>query len=88
MIIRRCCWNNCGEDGLSIYEGRLTYFCSNDACNGNISDQYLTQGGKQPIEGSGDEQTTIQLPSISSTTTIQLPSISSSTGNYFYTIYQ
>jgi hypothetical protein len=47
MIIRRCCWNNCGEDGLSIYEGRLTYFCSEDICNGDTSDQYLIQGGNR-----------------------------------------
>ncbi|CAF3670061.1 unnamed protein product [Rotaria sp. Silwood1] len=41
-IIRRCCTNDCGQDGLGTYEGRdPTYFCSQDLCNGAIADGLL-----------------------------------------------
>ncbi|CAF3657761.1 unnamed protein product [Rotaria sp. Silwood1] len=41
-IIRRCCTNDCGQDGLGTYEGRdPTYFCSQDLCNGAIADVLL-----------------------------------------------
>lgn len=64
MIVRRCCYNNCGSDGMNIYEGRLTYVCSNDMCNGNTADIFLT--GEE--EGSGQElESTTKLLTISST---------------------
>jgi plastocyanin domain-containing protein len=68
MIVRRCCWNNCGADGTSIYEGRFAYFCSQDMCNGDIADINLIEG-----EGSGEElQTTTTTTRITITTTIRI----------------
>src|SRR5690242_11836988 len=37
-IVRRCCWSNCGPVGTSMYEGRYTYFCTDDLRNGDIAD--------------------------------------------------
>ena len=32
---QRCCWWGCGTPGqVSTYEGRSTYFCNTDKCNG------------------------------------------------------
>lgn len=75
MIVRRCCWNNCG-DGISSYEGRLTYFCSEDECNGEDADINLIGGGS----GEEPESTTTISTSVSvfpSTTT-------TTTGTYKY----
>ncbi|CAF1245708.1 unnamed protein product, partial [Rotaria sordida] len=59
VIIRRCCWSNCGGDGVSFYEGRLTYFCSGDMCNGDIADINLIE------QGSGEEPETTTPSSVS-----------------------
>jgi hypothetical protein len=34
-IVRRCCYSNCvTSNSVSEYEGRKTYFCSSNLCNG------------------------------------------------------
>ncbi len=34
-IVRRCCQSGCGAfNSISQYEGRQTYFCSSNLCNG------------------------------------------------------
>ncbi|CAF3072634.1 unnamed protein product [Rotaria sp. Silwood2] len=49
-IIRRCCTNDCGGNGLSTYEGRdPTYFCSEDLCNGAIADGRLPGATVNPL---------------------------------------
>lgn len=47
-IVRRCCTNDCGDDGsIGMHEGRNpVYFCSDDMCNGEMADERLGSGGK------------------------------------------
>lgn len=65
MIIRRCCYSNCGSDGLNKYEGRDAYVCSTDMCNGDQADPFLTGGSITTTtveEGSGEEMQSTTTP--------------------------
>ncbi|CAF3743231.1 unnamed protein product [Rotaria sp. Silwood1] len=73
VIIRRCCWSNCGGDGVSFYEGRLTFFCSEDMCNGEIADMNLIEGGSgEEPETTTTTTTTSRVSTLPSTTTAGL----------------
>ncbi len=42
-VVRRCCTWGCGTPGsVSQYEGRPTFFCSSNLCNGIGSENALT----------------------------------------------
>lgn len=44
---RRCCWSACGiPNQVSNYNGRPTYFCNADKCNGPGSELMLGESGK------------------------------------------
>jgi hypothetical protein len=46
-IERRCCWWACGaSNSVSIYNGRETYFCTDDKCNGHGAESMLSNIGK------------------------------------------
>jgi hypothetical protein len=84
MIVRRCCWSNCGSLGTSMYEGRYTYFCTEDMCNGDTADINLLEGEIEGEGGSGEElrTTTTLSPStttLSSRTTTLSPSTTTGT---------
>jgi hypothetical protein len=45
LVVRRCCTSDCGSPGnVEEYEGRTTYFCSSDECNGFGAEAVLTGG--------------------------------------------
>jgi hypothetical protein len=44
-VIRRCCTSMCGSsETIDDYEGRTTYFCSSNRCNGIGVEAVLTSG--------------------------------------------
>ncbi|CAF1182900.1 unnamed protein product [Adineta ricciae] len=76
MIVRRCCYSNCGSEGLNKFEGRDAYVCSTDMCNGDQADPFLSGGSITTTtveEGSGEEiqSTTTPVFVISTTITIK-----------------
>ncbi len=50
-VVRRCCYSNCGpSNSVSKYEGRQTYFCSSNLCNGIGSENAINnRKGKKTI---------------------------------------
>ncbi len=44
-VVRRCCTSGCGSGGaVGDFEGRPTYFCSSNRCNGMGTETNLLGG--------------------------------------------
>ena len=74
-IARRCCASNCGpSNGVSVYQGRLTYICSTDRCNEAGSEAILTGGtSKTAIKRKKVSRNSSNLALSSTTTSTTVP---------------